>query len=137
MIHRVHSAVVAETGTIGVFLDRDGTIVEEIGYLSHPEQVVLLPHTADAIKILNQRGIPVFVATNQSGVARGFFSEGAVREIHRHLAETLGEAGATIKHFYYCPHHPEFGNDPYRQICSCRKPNIGMLQEAAPYEPET
>jgi D-glycero-D-manno-heptose 1,7-bisphosphate phosphatase len=114
-----------------VFLDRDGTINEEVGYLSRLEQLQLFPSSSAAIRILNQRGIPVIVVTNQSGVARGYFKEDFVHEVHSFLQEQLGMEDAHIDAFYYCPHHPTEGLSPYLQVCSCRKPEVGMLQQAA------
>ncbi len=129
--HRIRTAVVKKRGVVGVFLDRDGTIIEEVEYVSRPEEIVVLPQVAAAIKLFNQNSIPVLVVTNQSGVARGFFPEDTVREINEFLAEMLREAGAVIDRFYFCPHHPDYGDYPYRQQCSCRKPKVGMLQQAA------
>ena len=123
--------MVNQKGPIGIFLDRDGTIVEEKEYLSRPEQLVLLPHAAEAIKLFNQKGLPVLVVTNQSGVARGFFSEETVQKINYALAETLHATEAVVDRWYYCPHHPKYGDERYRQQCSCRKPNIGMLEQGA------
>ena len=114
-----------------VFLDRDGTINEEVGYLSRLEQLKIFPSSAAAIRILNQRNIPVIVVTNQSGVARGYFKEDFVHEVHELLQKQLGIADAHIDAFYYCPHHPTEGHSPYLQICSCRKPEVGMLLQAA------
>lgn len=121
----------AETGRIAVFFDRDGTLNQEVGYLSRPEQVELLPGTVEALKILNIKGIAAIVVTNQSGVARGLFPEERIHEIHHVLQEKLRDEGAWIDRFYYCPHHPAYGSERYRQDCACRKPKIGMLQQAA------
>jgi len=114
-----------------VFLDRDGTINEEVNYLCHPEQLQLLPHAAEGIKLLREAGFLAIVVTNQSGVARGYFSERRVLEIHRALQALLAEAGTAIDGFYYCAHHPEVGYAPYRRECDCRKPKPGMLLRAA------
>jgi D-glycero-D-manno-heptose 1,7-bisphosphate phosphatase len=114
-----------------VFLDRDGTINEEVNYLSHPEQLRLIAGAAEAIKSLNQAGFKVVVVTNQAGVARGYFTEQTVREIHAALERMLGEQGAAVDAIYYCPHHPAAGIGIYRQECNCRKPNPGMLERAA------
>jgi len=114
-----------------VFLDRDGTVIEEVGYLSRPEQFRLLPGAAAAIRQLNERDIPVVLVTNQSGVARGKFSENDLAEIHRHLRELLATEDARLDAIYYCPHHPREGQAPYRRDCVCRKPAPGMLQQAA------
>jgi len=115
----------------GVFLDRDGTINEEINYLSRPDQLRLLDGAAEAIKLLNQAGCKVVVTTNQAGVARGYFSEQTVQEIHRALENMLGENGARLDAIYYCPHHPGAGLGAYKADCQCRKPKPGMLEKAA------
>lgn len=112
------------------FLDRDGTIIKEVDYLSHPDQIQLLPGASEAIKMLNQAGILVLVASNQSGVARGFFDEKTVRDIHSELMSILRKEGAHLDAVYYCPHHPE-GNPPYNIRCKCRKPEPGMILKAA------
>ncbi len=114
-----------------VFLDRDGTIIREVNYLSRLEEIELLSSAAVAIAKLNQLRIPVILVTNQSGVARGKFTETFVRESHSYLQKLLLEQSAHIDDFFYCPHHPEAGNPPYRKICSCRKPAPGMLLAAA------
>ena len=114
-----------------VFLDRDGTINEEVGYLGKLEQLKLYPRSAAAIRMLNRRGIPVIVVTNQSGVARGYFGEGFVQALHDCLQMQLSTEAAHIDAFYYCPHHPVEGLDPYRGVCACRKPEAGMLLQAS------
>ena len=114
-----------------VFMDRDGTINEEVGYLSRIEELKLIPGTAEAIQLINNEGMKTVVVTNQSGVARGFFTEECVRIIHASLNEMLRHEGAFIDRFYYCPHHPTAGNEPYRRVCDCRKPEPGMLLQAA------
>jgi D,D-heptose 1,7-bisphosphate phosphatase len=120
---------IAVTGA--VFLDRDGTINEEVGYLRNLEQLKLFPRSAAAIRMLNQRGIKVIVVTNQSGVARGYFGEDFVQEVHGSLQKQLCAEEAHIDAFYYCPHHPTEGLSPYRQVCACRKPEAGMLLQAS------
>jgi D,D-heptose 1,7-bisphosphate phosphatase len=114
-----------------VFLDRDGTINEDVGYLSRFDQLKLFPQAAEAIRMLNQRGIKVIVVTNQSGVARGYFGEDFVHEVHGLLQERLLLKEAHVDAFYFCPHHPTEGLDPYRQLCACRKPEAGMLLQAS------
>lgn len=113
------------------FFDRDGTIIREIGYLSRPEQVELLPGAAQAIARLNSLEIPVVVATNQAGVARGYFSIADVAAVHARLDELLAADGARIERYYFCPHHPQYGEPPWRQQCACRKPRPGLLLRAA------
>jgi D-glycero-D-manno-heptose 1,7-bisphosphate phosphatase len=114
-----------------VFLDRDGTIIREVNYLSDPSQVELLPGAAAAIARWNAEGTAVVVVTNQAGVARGYFAESRIVEVHRRLDELLAEHRAHIDGYYYCPHHPTAGDASYRRDCSCRKPLPGMLLHAA------
>lgn len=114
-----------------VFLDRDGTLIEEVHYLSEPDQVRLIPGAADAVRKLNDAGVLVIVVTNQAGVARGYFPESRVAAVHERLSALLEECGAKIDAFYYCPHHPTEGIGAYRVACDCRKPKPGMLLTAA------
>lgn len=107
-----------------VFLDRDGTISEEVGYLNDVRHFRMFPFTAAAIRRLNEAKLPVIVVTNQSGVARGFFPESSVHVIHELMRKQLGEAGACVDAIYYCPHSTEHD-------CECRKPKPGMLAQAA------
>lgn len=114
-----------------IFLDRDGTLIEDANYLSRIEQVKLLPGAAEAVKLWNDAGWPVILITNQSGVARGYFPEERVHEVHRHLKLLLAEHGARLDAVYYCPHHPEGIVKEYRKPCECRKPRPGMILQAA------
>jgi len=114
-----------------VFLDRDGTVSEEVGYVNHVDRFKVYPWTADAIRRLNDAGTPVFLVTNQSGVARGYFPEDLVKEVHRRLNEALAPSGAFLNGTYYCPHHPEGRKAAYRMFCDCRKPAPGMLLRAS------
>jgi D-glycero-D-manno-heptose 1,7-bisphosphate phosphatase len=114
-----------------VFLDRDGTVSEEVGYVNHVDRYRVYPWTADAIRKLNDSGTPVFLVTNQSGVARGYFPEELVKEVHRRLSETIARSGAFLNGTYYCPHHPEGRKAAYRMFCDCRKPAPGMLLKAS------
>ena len=114
-----------------VFLDRDGTLIEEVGYLDRPERVELYPWSTDAIRALNRGGLRIVMVTNQSGVARGFFSEAVVERVHRHIAELLGAGGATIDAYYYCPHHPDGKVAEFARACECRKPGRGLVDRAA------
>ena len=107
-----------------VFLDRDGTIAEEIGYVNHASRFSVFPFAAPAIRRLNEAGLPVIVVTNQSGVARGFFPESLVHEIHEKMKGQLAAGGAHVDAVYYCPHIRE-------DHCRCRKPLPGMLEQAA------
>ena len=115
-----------------VFLDRDGVLIVEAEYLADPSQVRLIPGAAAAVRRLNDAGRPVVVVTNQSGVARGFFPESRVGEVHRHIAALLlAEAGAVVDHFEYSPYHPTAGVGEYLRDSDCRKPNPGMLLRSA------
>lgn len=114
-----------------VFLDRDGTIIHGVPYLSSPEELVLLPNSARAIRLFKEEGFTVVIATNQSGIARGYFTEQRLREIHNRLLDLLSQEGATIDAVYYCPHLPEGTVAEYSMECQCRKPKTGMLQRAA------
>ena len=114
-----------------VFLDRDGTIIEEAGYPDRLERIVFFPFTVDAVRALNTAGFAVIVVTNQSGIARGLVPEAFVGEAHRHIADRLQAGGARIDGFYYCPHHPEAFDPAQRGPCDCRKPQPGLLRRAA------
>jgi D-glycero-D-manno-heptose 1,7-bisphosphate phosphatase len=113
-----------------VFLDRDGTLIEEVGYLDRPERIALYPFATDAIRALNRAGIRVVMVTNQSGVARGFFTETVVDTCHRHIAALLGRGGAHIDAYYYCPHHPDGRVREYAVACDCRKPGRALVDRA-------
>jgi D-glycero-D-manno-heptose 1,7-bisphosphate phosphatase len=115
---------------IGIFLDRDGTINEELEYISNPDKVILIPGSADAIREANMLGLKVFVISNQSGVARGFVKEDELVLVNNRLVELLNEKNAHLDAIYFCPHHPEYGEPPYRMFCDCRKPSAGMLKQA-------
>lgn len=115
-------------GSSAVFLDRDGTINEEVGYLSDPEQVSLLPGAADAIARLRAAGFKIVVVTNQSGIARGLFTVKELKHVNLALERLLEENGARVDAFYFCPHHPRHGE---KVDCECRKPKPGMAIKAA------
>jgi D-glycero-D-manno-heptose 1,7-bisphosphate phosphatase len=114
-----------------VFLDRDGTLLEEAGYLDRLERLVFFPYAIDAVRLLNRAGYAVVIITNQSGVGRGMYPESFVGQSHDVMAARLREGGATIDGFYYCPHHHESSVEAYRKTCDCRKPGPGMLMMAA------
>lgn len=114
-----------------VFLDRDGTICEEVGYLESIWQMRLIPRAGEAVRLLNEQGFKVVVVTNQSGVARGFFPESILEKIHAEMSLQLRKEGAYLDGIYYCPHHPTEGTAPYLQECDCRKPATGLLLRAA------
>ena len=110
------------TGRGAVFLDRDGTLIEEVGYLDRSERLELYPWTIGAIQALNRAGLVTVLVSNQSGIARGFFTEAVVDVIHETLAERLAEGGARLDAYYYCPHHPDGRVAEYAKACACRKP---------------
>ena len=114
-----------------VFLDRDGTLIEESGYLDRLERLILFPFSIDAVRVLNRAGFAVVIITNQAGIARGIVRESFVGEAHRHIADRLQAGGATIDGFYYCPHHPDGVIEKYTRTCDCRKPRPGLLRRAA------
>jgi D-glycero-D-manno-heptose 1,7-bisphosphate phosphatase len=116
--------------TKAVFLDRDGTVNEEVGYLTDLSKLRLIPGAGAAIKRLNHAGYKVILVTNQSGVARGYFPESLVHEAHTYLANMLREEGAVLDGIYYCPHHPTAGNSNYTMACDCRKPGTGLIDQA-------
>ncbi|MEF3167824.1 MAG: HAD family hydrolase [Deltaproteobacteria bacterium] len=113
-----------------VFLDRDGTINEEVGYLRSLDDLVLIEGAAEGIRLLNGLGLLVVVATNQSGVARGYFDESFVFRVHAEIDRRLAQEGARVDAWYVCPHHPTEGRDAYRISCGCRKPAPGLLLRA-------
>lgn len=115
----------------GVFIDRDGTLTEEVGYVNHPKRLRLLPRAAQAIRALNAAGVAAVVVTNQAGVARGYFSEEVLHAVNAELVAQLKQAGAHLDGIYVCPHHPTEGQPPYRMDCDCRKPKPGLLLRAA------
>lgn len=113
------------------FIDRDGTLTEEVGYVNHPRRLQLLPRSAEAIRHLNAAGIAAVVVTNQAGVARGYFSEDVLQATNAALVEQLKRAGACLDGVYVCPHHPTEGQPPFRAHCECRKPKPGLVLRAA------
>jgi D-glycero-D-manno-heptose 1,7-bisphosphate phosphatase len=113
-----------------VFIDRDGTISEEVGYINHPSRFRVFPYAARAIKLLNDQGWLAIIITNQAGVARGYFSESMIETVHDNLRKELSDEGARVDAIYYCAHHPTVGEPPYRQECDCRKPKPGLITRA-------
>jgi D,D-heptose 1,7-bisphosphate phosphatase len=114
-----------------IFLDRDGTINEEVEYLHNKQELSLLPTVTEALRLFRERGYTIVVITNQAGVARGYYTETDVINLHQYLNEVLAEEQTHIDSFYYCPHHPEYGIGDYKVACECRKPGIGMFEMAA------
>lgn len=115
----------------GVFLDRDGTVIVEKHFLHRPEDVELLPTVGETIARLNSLRIPVAIVTNQAGIARGYFAESCIPEVHARLDELLAKFGARVDAYQYCPHHPTEGLGEYKTDCECRKPRPGMLLASA------
>ena len=114
-----------------VFIDRDGTLSEEVGYINHPERFRLFPYAGEAIRHLNENGWLAIVTTNQAGVARGYFSEEMIETVHKGMQDQLAIDGARLDAIYYCAHHPSVGEPPYRVDCNCRKPKPGLITRAA------
>jgi D-glycero-D-manno-heptose 1,7-bisphosphate phosphatase len=114
-----------------VFLDRDGVLNVDHGYVHRPEQLEWIEGAPESVRMLNEAGYYVLVITNQSGVARGFFDEAAVKSFHTHMQNVLAAKGAHVDAFYYCPHHPEGTVKAFAMACACRKPRTGMLERAA------
>ncbi len=114
-----------------VFLDRDGTLLEEGNYVDRLDRLTFFPYSIDAVRALNAAALAVVVVTNQSGVARGMYGEDFVRESHRYIDEKLRAGGARVDGYYYCPHHPEGSVEAFRVDCECRKPKPGQLRQAA------
>jgi D,D-heptose 1,7-bisphosphate phosphatase len=112
-----------------VFLDRDGTINEDPGYLGEPDKVKLFPDTGEALSILkNKLNFKLIIISNQSGIARGLITKGNVKAVNRKVNELLSKYNVKIDAFYYCPYHPEFNTE---EECSCRKPSPEMVLQAA------
>ena len=114
-----------------IFLDRDGTINEEVDFLVSHEHLRLISESAEAVREARKLGFKVFIITNQSGIARGMLTEKQLSDIHRTLLSKLQAQGASIDAIYYCPHHPDFGSGSFRRDCECRKPKPGMAVQAA------
>jgi D-glycero-D-manno-heptose 1,7-bisphosphate phosphatase len=126
---RLNATCIIDSPRRAVFLDRDGTIVEDVGYLTAPSQLKLLPDAVDGIRLLQDQFLIVIV-TNQSAVARGLLDEDGLFQIHQALARVLQSQGVLLDAVYICPHHPSSGTPPYGRECRCRKPQPGMLLQA-------
>jgi D-glycero-D-manno-heptose 1,7-bisphosphate phosphatase len=118
-------------GRRAVFLDRDGTMVHDVGYLSRLEDVRWFPWTIDAVRLLNRAGFLVCVTTNQGGIGLGFYTEAFLERVHAQMAATLEAAGARVDAWFHCPHHPAATIAELRVSCDCRKPGPGMIEQAA------
>jgi D-glycero-D-manno-heptose 1,7-bisphosphate phosphatase len=114
-----------------LFLDRDGTLIEEAGYLRAPKDIRIIPGSLEAVRRANESGFLAAVVSNQSGVARGLLSEREMLRIQDLVRQAFEKGGARLDAFYYCPHHWEEGKGEYRIRCSCRKPGPGLLFRAA------
>lgn len=114
-----------------IFLDRDGTINEEVRYLHRSEELRIIPGVPEALRRLRELGFLLVLVTNQAGIARGYYTEADCERLNAYLNETLRREGAGLDRVYYCPHHPEKGIGVYRRDCDCRKPKPGMLRRAA------
>jgi len=126
-----HPADAARARRPAAFLDRDGVLNVDHGYVYRPEDLEWITGAPEAVRLLNEAGYYVLVITNQSGVARGFYDEAAVQRFHAHMRALIEAAGARIDAFYYCPHHPEGAVKELAVRCRCRKPAPGMLEQAA------
>ncbi|GAB7140072.1 D-glycero-beta-D-manno-heptose 1,7-bisphosphate 7-phosphatase [Deferribacterales bacterium RsTz2092] len=113
-----------------VFIDRDGTINVDGGYINHADNFILYPFAAQAIRMLNTHGYLAVVVTNQSGIAKGFYTEEVMHELHGEMKTRLARGGARVDAIYYCPHDPDAKIEQYRMVCRCRKPDTGMLEQA-------
>jgi len=120
----------ASRGNAAAFLDRDGTIIEDLGYLGDPAGIRFIPGAIEALQALQRAGYRLILVTNQAGVARGLITEADVRRVNDRLAALLAEGGVRLHEIYYCPHHPEHGPPEYRRDCDCRKPKPGMIHQA-------
>lgn len=117
-------------GRPAIFFDRDGTLSHEVGYVNHLSRFRLLPYAIDAVRAVNGSGWLAVLVTNQAGVARGYFPESLVHEVHARVRADMEMGGARLDGIYVCVHHPTVGEPPYRQDCDCRKPRPGLLRQA-------
>jgi D-glycero-D-manno-heptose 1,7-bisphosphate phosphatase len=113
----------------GIFMDRDGTLIEEAHYLADPERVKLLPGVVEGLRRLREQGKTLLVATNQSGIARGLYSLEAMHRVNERLEQILRERGVGLDRVYFCPHHPQGSIPELTRECDCRKPGTGMLEQ--------
>jgi D-glycero-D-manno-heptose 1,7-bisphosphate phosphatase len=118
------------SGRPAVFLDRDGTLSEERGYIDRLELIEIFPWTSDAIRLLNRAGFVVVVVTNQSAIGRGIIDLPFLQTVHDTFDRHLARSGARVDRYYYCPHHPDARLPEYRMVCRCRKPGPGMIEQA-------
>lgn len=116
--------------TPAVFLDRDGTMIDDVGYLGRVEDIRWIPGALTAVARFNRAGYLVCVTTNQAGIGRGLFTAATVAAIHAQMDAALAAAGARVDGWFFCPHHPEAALEAFRQVCACRKPAPGLIQQA-------
>ena len=119
-----------DTKRPAIFLDRDGTLSHEVGYVNHPSRYRLYPWSVDAVRAINHAGWLAVLVTNQAGVARGYFPETVVHQVMDKLQTAVESGGAHFDAVYVCLHHPTLGEPPYRKDCECRKPRPGLLRRA-------
>lgn len=117
-------------GKPAVFIDRDGTVNEQMGYVNHPSRFKILPGVPEAFRILNNAGFLAIIVSNQSGVARGYFPMELVYNIHRIMKEALLKEGAAVDGIFFCPHYPRGTVPEYSVDCDCRKPRTGLIRQA-------
>ena len=113
-----------------VFIDRDGTVNEQMGYINHISRFVLLPGVSKAIKLLNSHQYLAIIVSNQSGVARGYYPIGLVDEVHAHMETLMGKEGAFVNGIFFCPHYVKGSVPEYSIECDCRKPGTGLIEKA-------
>jgi D-glycero-D-manno-heptose 1,7-bisphosphate phosphatase len=113
-----------------VFLDRDGTMVRDVGYLSRREDLAWFPYTVEAVRLLNRAGFVVVVTTNQGGIGLGFCTDEFVRRTHEQMSAHIAAGGGRVDAWFYCPHHPRARTEALRAACACRKPAPGMVHQA-------
>ncbi len=113
-----------------VFMDRDGTVNEQMGYINHVDRFVLLPGAGEAIRLLNEAGYLAIIVSNQSGVARGYFPVDLVYRVHDKMTDLIKKEGAVLDGIYFCPHYPNGKVSPYGIRCDCRKPGTGLIRKA-------
>ena len=113
-----------------IFMDRDGTLSHEVGYVNHLSRFRLFPYAVEAVRLVNRSGFLAVMVTNQAGVARGYFPESLIHEVHATVRASMEAGGARLDGIYVCVHHPSVGEPPYRQDCDCRKPKPGLLRQA-------
>ena len=113
-----------------VFIDRDGTVNEQMGYINHPSRFIILPGVAEALRLLNKQGYLAIIVSNQSGVARGYFPVELLYSIHSSMKESLLRSGAVVDGIFFCPHYPSGSVPEYSFDCDCRKPKTGLIKQA-------